>query len=191
MDISFCWHGTLMPVFRKWWINPHLESLQRGKGEPKGKLTAGNNKNRTFFFFGTDILVWKCEVKRCLFQWESNWRNSVPAKKPSHPPRSGATGFAAGGGELSTVMLSPPAQLCCLPLPALQRGFFFFFFSSYYLHLPGAHLPGGLLFYTSMLIAIKVPSGSSLPASVTSPSGPSSLPLRCSGLSPSSLKPQH
>lgn len=70
--------------------------------------------------------MWKCEVrKKCLFQWESNSRKSVPAKKPSHPPQSRAMGSAAGRGELSVVMLNCPTQLWCLFLLSLQRGFFF------------------------------------------------------------------
>lgn len=72
-------------------------------------------------------------MEKCLFQWESNSRNSVPANKPSHPPRSRATGFAGGGGELSAMMLSHPAQLCCLPLPSKhstssREAFFLFLF---------------------------------------------------------------
>lgn len=77
----------------------------------------------------------------------------------------------------------PPSPALLFPFPSFQRiphhhPLFFFSFA-----FAEAHLPGGLMFYTIILMAIRVPSGSSLPASIWSPSELFSLTLLCTHLS--------
>lgn len=121
--------------------------------------------------------------EKCLVHWESNSRQALPAKDPSHEP-------GAEQVEVSWALWCSSTQPSSAASPSLL---FSSYFSSYFYHLPGALLPGELIFSSSMLIAIKVPPCASLPGPSRSPCralrclwalwNPSTNPLVCSQLS--------